>query len=105
VVDLRKMSWAAVPPDVSIGHRGDVHQPVLVDPHIDEGAERSDICHDTFENHAGLQILEPFHALTEARRFEGRTRITSGLLEFAQDVGDRRYSKHGIGKRLRFELA
>jgi hypothetical protein len=40
--------------DVSIGHRGDVHQPVLVDPHINEGAERGDVRHDTFENHAGL---------------------------------------------------
>ena len=52
--------------DVSIGHRGDVHQPVLVDPYINEGAERGDVRHDTFENHAGLQILELFHSLTKA---------------------------------------
>ena len=43
--------------DVSIGHRGDVHQPVLVDPHINKGAKRGHVRHDTFENHAGLQIL------------------------------------------------
>ena len=35
-----------------------MHQPVLVDPYIDKGAERGDVSDDTFENHAGLQILE-----------------------------------------------
>jgi len=35
-----------------------MHQPVLMDPQINEGTERGDVRHDTFENHAGLQILE-----------------------------------------------
>jgi hypothetical protein len=78
-----------------------VHQPVLVDPHIDEGAERGDVRHDTFENHAGLQILERFHSLTEVRRFVGWARIASGLLEFPQDVGDSRHPEHGISECLR----
>jgi len=34
-----------------------MHQPVLMDPQINEGTERGDVRHDTFENHAGLQIL------------------------------------------------
>jgi hypothetical protein len=34
-----------------------VHQPVLVDPHIDEGAEGGNVRHDAFENHAGPQVL------------------------------------------------
>jgi hypothetical protein len=40
--------------DESVGHRRDVHQPILVNPHIDEGTERGDVCHDAFENHTGL---------------------------------------------------
>ena len=32
--------------DVSVGYRGDVYQPILADPNIDEGAERSDVCHN-----------------------------------------------------------
>jgi hypothetical protein len=75
-----------------------------VDPHIDEGPERGDVRHDTFENHAGLQILELFHSLAEARRLESRARITSGLLEFQQDVGDGRHPEHGIGECFRLEL-
>src|SRR6516164_84234 len=53
-----------------------------------KGAKGGDVGHDTFENHAGLQILELFHSLAEARRLESRARITSGLFEFGQDVGD-----------------
>ena len=73
---------------VSRGHRGDVHQPVLMDPDIDKGAECGDVGHDTFENHARLQILELFHSLTEVRGFVGWARITSWLLEFPQNVRD-----------------
>src|SRR5436305_2018333 len=36
--------------DISIGHCGDVHQPVLVNPDIDEGAKCGDVRHDAFEN-------------------------------------------------------
>src|SRR5580693_563016 len=98
IAGLRDLAWVV---DVSIGHRGDVHQPVLVDPDIDKGAECGDVRHDTFENHAGPQILELFHALSEARRLENRSGITSGLLEFPQDVSDRRHPEHGIGECLR----
>jgi hypothetical protein len=76
-----------------------------VDPHIDEGAERRDIRHDPFENHAGLQILKLFHALTKVRCLESQARITTGLFEFPQDVGDGRHTEHGIGKSLWLELA
>ena len=34
-----------------------------MDSHIDEGAERGDVRHDTVKNHSGLQILELFHPL------------------------------------------
>src|SRR5438046_3248552 len=98
IARLGNFAWVL---DESIGHRGDVHQAVLVDPHIDEGAERGDVRHDTFENHAGLQILELFHSFAKARRLESRAWITTGLLEFTQDVGDGRHPEYGIGKRLR----
>jgi hypothetical protein len=74
-------------------------------PTSDEGAERGDIRHDTFKNHAGLQILELLHSLAKACRLENRARIMPGFLEFLQDVGDGRHAKDGIGERLRFERA
>jgi hypothetical protein len=40
--DIARLRNFALVLDVSIGHRGDVHQSVLVDPHIDEATERSD---------------------------------------------------------------
>src|SRR5262249_48519422 len=42
IARLRNFAWLL---DVSIRHRADVHQPVLVDSHINEGAERGDV-HD-----------------------------------------------------------
>ena len=74
-----------------------------MDPHINKGAERGDVGHDTFENHAGLQILELFHSLAEARHFESRARITSGLLELRQDVGNGRHPEDGIRECPRLE--
>jgi hypothetical protein len=46
IAGLRNFAWIL---DVGIDHRGDVHQPVLVDPYIDKGAERGDVSDDTFE--------------------------------------------------------
>ena len=79
IARLRNFAWVL---DVSIGHRGDVHQPLLVDSDIDEGAERGDVRYDPLKNHAGMQILELFHPLAEAHCLENRARIASGFLEF-----------------------
>jgi hypothetical protein len=38
-----------------MGHRGDVHQSVLVDPNINEGAERGHIRHDTSRTMPGFR--------------------------------------------------
>ena len=64
-----------------------------------------DVRHDTFENHAGLHILELFHSLAKTCRLENRARIPTGLLELAQDVGDGGHPEHGISERLGLELA
>ena len=37
--------------------RGDVHEAVLVDADVDEGAEVGDVGHDALEHHAGLRSL------------------------------------------------
>src|SRR5215472_17137617 len=102
IARLRNFAWVL---DVTVGHRGDVHQPVLVDPHIDEGAERGDVRHDTVKNHSGPQIIELFHALAEAHRLESRVWIASGFLEFPQHVDNGRHPEYGVSERLRRELA
>ena len=59
--------------------------------------------------HCPKKLLEikttPSSAGARERDAVQKSGIMTGLLEFAQDVGDGRYAKHGIGKRLRFELA
>jgi hypothetical protein len=99
ITGLRDCSWIF---HIGIGHRGDVHQPVLMDPDIDKGAERGDVGHDTFENHAGLQILELIHSFAEACRLESRSRITSGFLEFCQNIGDGWHPEVGMRRSIGF---
>src|SRR5262249_10043075 len=76
--------------DVNIGHRRDVHQPLLVDSDIDEGAERGDVRHDTLKNHAGLQILElstPSRKLTVLKTGRGSRPGFSSSRKMSVTVG------------------
>jgi hypothetical protein len=75
--------------DVSIGHRGDVHQPVLVDPHI--GRRRRTRRHSSRPSRTmpGFKSSSFSHSLAKACHLENRARIMPGFLEFLQDVGGR----------------
>ena len=55
---------------------------------IDERPERGDIGHHPFEHHAGLEVGHLLHAGGERRGGERRPRITTGLLQFGENVGD-----------------
>ena len=82
------------------GHRGDVHEAVLVDADVDERAERGDVGHHALEDHAGLQVAQGVHALGEGRGLELGARVAAGLLQFLEYVVDR-----GQAERLVGELA
>ena len=60
---------------------------------IDEGAEGGDVGDHAFELHAGLQVGDLLDALLERRGLELGTRIAARLLEFGEDVGDRRHAE------------
>jgi|SRR5580704_6860963 hypothetical protein len=67
-------------------------------PTSDEGAERGDIRHDTFENHAGLQILE---LLKLAVLKIGRNTDVLPISVFSSLFGCcENASHHGIGFRV-----
>src|SRR5690606_29871416 len=75
--------------DELVRHRGHVHQTVLVDADVDEGAEGRHVGDDAFQAHAGNQVADLFYAVAEGRCGERRPRVTARLAELGQHVGDR----------------
>ncbi len=63
-------------------------QTVLMHADIDEGTEGRDVGDNTFQLHAGLQILHLLDTFLEGRRLEFRARVAAGLFQFLDDVGD-----------------
>src|SRR5258708_5206987 len=53
-------------------HGRDVHQPILMNPDVDEGSKRGHVGHRAFEDHAGGEILECLDPLHEHVRLESR---------------------------------
>src|SRR5262249_19740556 len=49
-----------------VGHRRDVHEPVLVHAHVDEGAERGDVRDHALQHHPDLEVGQLLHPLGEA---------------------------------------
>ena len=68
--------------DEASGEFADVHQAILVNADIDEGAESSDVGDDAFERHAGGEIRYLSDGGLELRSNELCARIAAGLAEF-----------------------
>jgi hypothetical protein len=71
---------------VTVGDLGEMHETVLMDAHIHEGAEVSHVRDDALELHADLQVAGLVHALAELDDLELVPGIATGLLQFGQDV-------------------
>ncbi len=82
-----------------------MHQPILVHADVDERAEGRHVGHHAFQHHAGLQVLDVFHAVLEGGGLEFRARIAAGLLEFAQDVDHGRQAELVVGELQRGQAA
>ena len=91
--------------DELLRQHGDVYQTVLMHADIDKGAKVGDVGDHALQRHAGLQVLEAFHALLELGSLELRARVTAGLVQLAQHVGDGRDAKALVGVARRFQLA
>ena len=61
--------------DELVGDLRDVHQAVLVNPHVHEDAEAGYVGHPAFEDHALLEMGHLGHVVTEFHGLEGRPRI------------------------------
>ncbi len=90
--------------DEFVGEFGDVHQAVLVHADVDEGAERSDVSHDPFEQHSLFQVLEFFDAFFKRGGGELRARVAARFVEFGDDVAHGRFAELFIGEIFRFEF-
>ena len=78
---------------------------LLVHADVDERAERRDVRHAAFEDHAGLQVLEILDAFRVARRHERGTRIAAGFLELLQDVAHGRHAELLVREPRRIQSA
>src|SRR5699024_5845252 len=83
------------------GHRRDMDEPVLLDPHVHERAEGRDVGDHTLQDHVLLQVAELLHTLLEGGGGEGRAWVTAGLVQLGEDVGDRRQPEGVVDEVLR----
>ena len=82
-----------------------MHQAVLVNPDVDEGAEGRDVGHHALQHHAGREIVQGLDSFLEHGCLEGRARIATRLLQFPQDIGHGRQAECVIDEGLGRELA
>ena len=88
----------------AVGERRNVDQPVLMDADVHEGAEGRDVGHHPLEHHAGLEVGDLLDARRKGCGLERRTRVAAWLLEFGDDVGDRRHTELFVGEIHRFQV-
>src|SRR5690606_29812756 len=72
--------------DELVRQGGDVDQTVLMHADVDEGSEVGDVCNRTFQNHAGHEILQIFHAFLQLGRLEFTTRVATRFFQLGDDV-------------------
>ena len=87
--------------DEGVGHRRDVHQPVLVHPDVDEGPECRDVGDDALQHHPRPQVADLLDAVGEGGGGERRARVTAGLLQLGEDVGDGGHAEGVVDEALR----
>ena len=68
-------------------------KPVLMHADVHKSTEGRHVGNNTFEHHAGHQILDLMHAFLELSGFEFGTRIATGLFQFLENVRYRRYAE------------
>ena len=73
---------------IAVGELRDVHQAVLVNADIDEGAEVGDVGHDSGQHHALHQVVDACHIGVELKLLYLFARVAAGLLQLAHDVGE-----------------
>ncbi len=82
--------------DIAVGQLRDMHQAVLMDADIDEGAEVGDVGHDARKLHARHEVVDGMHAGVELERLGFAARVEAGLLQFLHDIVERRHA-HRLG--------
>ena len=70
-----------------------MHQAILMDADVDEGAEVGDVGDHPFQCHLGHQIADFFHPFLEGSGLELGARVTARFVQLADDVGDGGHAK------------
>ncbi|MNC46802.1 hypothetical protein D3C75_958330 [compost metagenome] len=82
-----------------------MHQAVLMDADVDEGAEVGDIGDHPFQYHFGHQVADFLHPLLEGRGLELGARVAARLVQLADDVGDCGHAELLVGVVGRLQAA
>ncbi|SGD43057.1 Uncharacterised protein [Mycobacterium tuberculosis] len=82
-----------------------MHQSVLMNTDIHKSTEIGDVGDRAFQNHARTQIIHGFNAIGKGGGFKLRTRVTTGFLQFFEDVGNGRHTELFSDKILCFQIA
>ena len=82
-----------------------MHQPILMDTDIDEGAEVGDVGDHPFQHHFGHQVADLLHPFLEGSGFELGARIAARLVQLADDIGHCGYAELRVGVVGRLETA
>src|SRR5436305_1343750 len=71
---------------VAVGKLGDMHQAILLDTDIDEGAKVHHVAHRPLQEHAGLKVFHLEHVVAQEGSGQRFARVKSRLLQVLQDV-------------------
>src|SRR2546427_10326291 len=95
---------------VAVGKLGDMHQAILLDTDIDEGAKVHHVTHRSLQEHAGLQVFQLENVVAQEGSGQRFARVKSRLLQVLQDVVKGRqanadlFSDTGPGRLLAIAL-
>ena len=82
-----------------------MHQPILVDTDIDEGAKISHIGDHALEYHCLFQVLDVFHAFLEGGGLELGPGVATGFFQFGDNIPNRGQAKLVIGVISRIQAS
>ena len=86
--------------DVSFGHLGNMHQPVLMDADIDKCAEINNVAHRTLQYHARRQVFHLKHIGTKDGFRHLIPGVTRRFLQLFHDILQRQFANFQLGGKF-----
>ena len=88
--------------DVFIGQLTDVDESVLMDTDVNEGSEIGDICHNSRQFHAFVQVFNGLNTGVELEGFNLFAGVTAGFLQLFHDI--RKGGESNVGGNVSLDI-